>query len=65
MMEQIVNFDRMEHALVLIGNYDENIRLVEQHFDVSIVCRGTEIKVAGPVEKVPLAVRTVEGLLQY
>ena len=65
MMEQIVNFDRMEHALVLFGNYDENIRLVEQHFDVSIVCRGTEIKVAGPVEKVPLAVRTVEGLLQY
>ena len=64
-MEQIVNFDRMEHALVLFGNYDENIRLVEQHFDVSIVCRGTEIKVAGPVEKVPLAVRTVEGLLQY
>jgi len=65
MMEQIVNFDRMEHALVLFGNYDENIRLVEQHFDVSIVCRGTEIKVTGPVEKVPLAVRTVEGLLQY
>jgi phosphate starvation-inducible PhoH-like protein len=55
----------MEHALVLFGNYDENIRLVEQHFDVSIVCRGTEIKVTGPVEKVPLAVRTVEGLLQY
>ncbi|MBR5559038.1 MAG: PhoH family protein [Oscillospiraceae bacterium] len=65
MMEQIVNFDRMEHALVLFGNYDENIRLVEQHFDVGIVCRGTEIKVTGPVEKVPLAVRTVEGLLQY
>ncbi len=65
MMEQIVNFDRMEHALILFGNYDENIRLVEQHFDVSIVCRGTEIKVTGPVEKVPLAVRTVEGLLQY
>jgi len=65
MMEQIVNFDRMEHALMLFGNYDENIRLVEQHFDVGIVCRGTEIKVTGPVEKVPLAVRTVEGLLQY
>ncbi len=65
MMEQTVNFDRMEHALALFGSYDENIRLVEQHFEVSIVCRGTEIKVTGPEETVPLAVRTVEGLLQY
>ena len=65
MMEKTVNFDRMEHALVLFGNYDENIRLVEQNFNVSIVCRGTEIKVTGPEESVPLAVRTVEGLLQY
>ena len=65
MMEKTVDFDRMEHALVLFGNYDENIRLVEQHFGVSILCRGTEIKVTGPEETVPLAVRAVEGLLQY
>jgi len=65
MIEQVVNIDRMEHALSLFGNYDENIRLIEQHFDVSIFCRGTEIKVSGDEEKVPLAVRTVEGLLQY
>ncbi len=63
MIEQIVNIDRMEHALSLFGNYDENIRLVEEHFGVSIICRGTEIKVSGQAENVPTAVRTVQELL--
>ncbi len=65
MIEQIVNIERMEHALALFGNYDENIRLIEQKYNVSIFCRGTEIKVSGDEEQVPKAVKTVGGLLQY
>lgn len=65
MIEQIVNIERMEHALALFGNYDENIKLIEQKYNVSIFCRGTEIKVSGDEEQVPKAVKTVSGLLQY
>ena len=65
MIEQIVNIDRMEHALALFGNYDENIRLIEGHYSVSIFSRGTEIKVSGEEEKVPLAAKCIQGLLQY
>ncbi len=64
MIEQILNIDRMEHALSLFGNYDENIRLVEGHFGVSIICRGTEIKISGQPENVPTAARTVQELLR-
>lgn len=35
MTEQIVNFERMEYALTLFGNSDENIRMLEQGYGVS------------------------------
>lgn len=63
MIEQLVNIGRMEHALALFGSYDENIRIIEQHYHVTITCRGTEIKVMGDEEQVPLAVRTIQGVL--
>lgn len=63
MIEQLVNIDRMEHALALFGSFDENVRLIEQQYNVTITCRGTEIKVFGEEEGVSLAVRTINGLL--
>lgn len=63
MIEQIVNIDRMEHAVALFGSFDENIELIKQGFGVDIVCRGTEIKVGGDPEKVMAAAKTIQGLL--
>ena len=51
MIEQIINVDRMEQAVSLFGSFDENIRLVEQHYGVDIITRGTDLKVAGEPEK--------------
>jgi phosphate starvation-inducible PhoH-like protein len=63
MMEQIVNIDRMEHAVALFGSLDENIELIRRKFLVDIICRGAEIKVSGEEENVAAAVKTVQGLL--
>ena len=63
MAEQTLNIERMEHALSLFGSFDENIRQLEQHYQVSVLCRGTEIKISGDEEKVMLAARAVESLL--
>lgn len=63
MIEQLVNIDRMEHALALFGSFDENVRLIEQEYKVTVTCRGTEIKVFGDEEGVSYAVRTITGLL--
>ena len=41
MIERIVNVERMEHAVALFGNFDENIKIVEKEYGVTILCRGT------------------------
>ena len=53
----------MEHALALFGSFDENVRLIEQEYGVTVTCRGTEIKVFGDEQGVSFAVRTITGLL--
>lgn len=63
-MEQIVNVDRMEQAVALFGNFDENIRLIEQQFGVSVISRDSDLKVSGEPEAVAKAIRAIEGLLQ-
>lgn len=61
--EQSVSIERMEEAVNLFGAFDENIRLVEQEFQVSIVNRDGELKVSGEGENVRLAVQALNGLL--
>lgn len=63
MYEQIVTIDRMENAVSLFGSFDENIRLLEKEFGVSILNRGSDLKVSGDIEDVSAAVRAISGLL--
>lgn len=63
MFEQIINIDRMEQAVSLFGSFDENIKLVEKEFSVSVVSRGSDLKITGEPEKVADAARAVNGML--
>ncbi len=63
MIERIVNADRIEDLIVVFGSFDENIKRIEEALCVSIVNRGTDLKVSGEEENVDKAVRTLEGLL--
>ncbi len=62
-MERIVNADRVEDVIAVFGSFDENIKRIEENLCVSIVNRGTDLKVSGGEEEVDKAVRTLEGLL--
>lgn len=62
-MEQIVNVDRMEQAVSLFGNFDANVRMIEEHYGVNVLTRGNDLKVTGDVEAVAKAVRAIEGML--
>lgn len=64
MFEQILNVDRMEQVVSLFGSFDENVRLIEQHYQVDILSRGTDLKVSGEAENVAKAVRAIQGLMQ-
>ncbi|MCL2105566.1 MAG: PhoH family protein [Oscillospiraceae bacterium] len=61
--EQVIHIDRMEQAVRLFGNFDENIRVIEAEYQVKVICRGAELKVAGDPEQVSLALRAINGLL--
>ena len=61
--EQIITFDAMEQAVSLFGSFDENIKLIEKEFAVSIISRGSDLKIVGDAENVSFAVRAVNALL--
>lgn len=63
MADCIINIDRMEHAVSLFGSFDENINLIEKEFGVTVVSRGSELKLQGDEESVSLAKRAINGLL--
>lgn len=63
LVERSVNAERVEDLVTVFGSFDENIKRVEEALSVSVVNRGTELKVSGEEEAVDKAVRTLEGLL--
>ncbi len=63
MHEHIITIDRMEHALNLFGSFDENVKMLEETYGVSIVARGGDVKITGEEEQISKAVKCIEGLL--
>ena len=62
-MEQRISIDRLEQAVNIFGSFDENIRLLEKEFEVTVVNREGELRVEGEEENVALAARAVQALL--
>jgi len=62
-VEKIVNADRIENLISVFGSFDENVRHIEEALNVSIINRGTDLKVTGDEEAADKAARTLEGLL--
>ena len=62
MTEKIINIDRMEQAVALFGTFDENIKLIQNEYMVSVVCRDSELKVSGEIENVAKASKVIESL---
>ncbi|MBQ9946051.1 MAG: PhoH family protein [Clostridia bacterium] len=63
MYEQIINIDRMEQAVSLFGSFDENVRMIENEYNVEIINRGGVIKVTGEDVDVVKASKALQGLI--
>ena len=62
-MEQRISIERLEQAVNLFGSFDENVRLIESEFDVTIANREGELRVNGDVENTMLACKALNALL--
>ena len=63
MIEKTIDIDRMEQAIQLFGSFDENIKQLEKEYGVTILSRGTDIKVSGDAEGVYGACKAIDALL--
>lgn len=63
MIEKTIDIDRMEQAVQLFGRFDENIKELEKEYGVTILSRGTDIKVSGDAEGVYNACKAIDALL--
>ncbi|MEI3331264.1 MAG: PhoH family protein [Oscillospiraceae bacterium] len=46
-MEQRISIERMEQAVNIFGSFDENIRLLEKEFNVTVTNRDGELRISG------------------
>ncbi|MDP4120353.1 MAG: PhoH family protein [Bacillota bacterium] len=53
----------MEQAVALFGSFDENVKLIENEYSVSILGRGSELKISGDAENVSNAAKVIHSLL--
>ncbi len=63
MTEETISFDAIEQAVSLFGSFDENVKLIEKEYNVSVISRGNDLKVVGEAENVSKAVRALNSLL--
>ena len=62
-MEQRISIERLEQAVNIFGSFDENIRLLEQEFSVTVTNREGELRINGEAEDTMLAAKAIESLL--
>ena len=62
-MEQRIEIERLEQAVNIFGSFDENIRLIEAEFGVTVANRDGELRVNGEAEATMLAVKAINALL--
>jgi len=62
-LEQRISIERLEQVVNIFGSFDENIRLLEQEFSVTVVNREGELRVEGEAEDTMLACKAINALL--
>ncbi|NTV89855.1 MAG: PhoH family protein [Clostridiales bacterium] len=61
--EKTIEFERIEHAINLFGNFDENIKLIEEALKVEILSRDDKIRVMGSEASVEQASTIIQRLM--
>ncbi len=58
-----MQIDNFQYMMELFGNFDENVKMIEDSLEVDIIARGNEVKIKGGEERVKLAERLINNLI--
>ncbi len=61
--EKSVHINNFQHMMELFGNFDENVKMIEESLGVDIIARGNEIKIKGSKDRSILAERLINNLM--
>jgi len=61
--EQVMDIGSIEALMALFGNFDQNIKFIEEEVGVKIAARETRLQITGEEEPVNLAVHVIQELL--
>jgi phosphate starvation-inducible PhoH-like protein len=62
--ERIIDIDNIEILMALFGNFDQNIKFIEEEVGVQIIARETQLRIIGEETTVKLASNVIEKLLE-
>lgn len=63
MTEISINVDRIENIINVFGSFDENLRIIENEFEVKVTDRDSVLKITGEAESAMYAEKAIEGLM--
>ena len=61
-IEKTVQIEQTELLMAIFGAFDENIKLIERELGVSVISRGSELKISGEDAEADVAARTIGAL---
>ncbi len=63
-IEKTVEVDRMEQVINVFGSFDENVKMIEDKFDVKVLNRNTELKITGKESNINNAEKVLCSLIE-
>ena len=66
--ENIISVDNIDHMIALFGDYDSNVNLIQRQYNVSVLSRGTDIRITGnsqqDTDRAAAAVKALLGVIR-
>lgn len=63
-VEERITIENLDHQMQLFGNFDENIKIIEQEFSVKVIIRDNTVKIVGDDQGVKIVKSIIKQLLQ-
>ena len=63
MIERTIPVERIEDVINVFGSFDQNLRIIEQEYNVAVLNRDNELRISGDPEAVMYAEKAINGLL--